>query len=191
MLRDLYFYPLALLVTLGIVLFALSLGAYERPSDTQIKTDGYILEGDALTKLTASAGTNYDYVAATGSSPAYVRLWTHVRRDNVGASAGIFAPLNSDYERVFAGERLRMTVTARQSRNRPLEQFDVGYFTAGAGDSGWKRMNLTPGWSAYSFEFTPGFPQDDPDIDYFGIWPGETAEPLSMDVAKMQIEVLP
>jgi len=106
------------------------------------------------------------------------------------AAVIVFAPLNSDYERAFAGEKLRMTITARQSRSQPLEEFDMGYFTAGAGDSGWFRRALTPDWQDYSFEFTPGLPKATADIDYFGVWPGDSAEELSMDISKMRIEVL-
>ena len=191
MLRDLYFYPLAALVIGGIIAYALSLGSYERPSDIDIATNGYVMSGEQFTNLTTSAGTNAEYIAATPNSPAYARLWTHIAKGNLGPSAGVFAPLNSDYERAFAGKTLRMTVTARQSRNAPLEEFQMGYFTAGAGDSGWKTRTLTPDWKDYTFQFKPGLPQGAADIDYFGIWPGETAEQLSMDVSKMRIEVMP
>lgn len=188
--RDLYFYPLAIVVIALIIGVSLSVGDYERPTDAQIKQSGYNIADEDLTRLTASEGTNYEYVGATQGSPAFARLWTHQNKDNVGASAGVFAPLNSDYERAFAGERLRMIITARQSQSNPLEGFEAGYFTAGAGDSGWKTFSLTREWADYEFEFQPGFPKADPDIDYFGIWPGRTAETLSMDVSEMRIEVL-
>ncbi|WP_409432789.1 hypothetical protein ACJ3XI_11365 [Litorimonas sp. RW-G-Af-16] len=190
MLRDLYFYPLAALAISLIIGLALSFGNYDRPSDAELLREGYTMEGEDLTKLTTGTGTHSEFIAAVGDTPAFARLWSDIARDNIPPYAGVFAPLNSDMERAFAGRRLRMTVTARQSRNDPLTEFDMAYFTAGPGDSGWQRRQLTSDWAEYSFEFTPPLPTAEPDIDYFGIWPGDTAEPLSMDVAKMRIEVL-
>ena len=190
MLRDLYFYPLAGLVIAAMIAFALSLGDYERPSDQQIRAQGYVLQGEDLTRLTASAATNSEFIAQTASTPAHARLWTHIAKENVGLSAGVFATMDENHKRVFAGERLRLTITARQSRYEPLEVFEAGYFASGANATGWLEYELTPEWQDYQFEFTPKFPEAKADIDYFGIWPGDTADLRYMDVSKMQVEVL-
>lgn len=191
MLRDLYFYPLAILVIAAIIWAALSYGAQDKLTDEEIIAQGYEIEGEQLLQLTAAPATNYEYVGATSSEPAYVKMWTDIARNNIGGSAGVFAPLNSDYERVFGGKTLRMTITARRSSVKPLAEFDMGYFTASVGDSGWQRRTLSRDWQTYDFIFSPNPPKGDPDIDYFGIWPGEAGSGQMMDVAKMQIDVLP
>jgi len=190
MLKDIIFYPLAAILFAFIIGGALSFGDYEYLSPDQIRTEGFTAQGKALADLTASPGTNYEYMAETPNSPAFVRLVTTLARDNALPSPGIFAALNSSYEQAFAEQRLRLTITARANRNNGLQHFDMGYFTAGSGDSGWQRRSLTSDWADYTFEFTPGALNEQSELDYFSIWPGETAEALTMDVRQMRIEVL-
>ena len=190
MLRDLYFYPLALMVIAAVIGAALMSGEHETLSPQDILEQGYSAEGQGLSRLVASPGTNYEFVSEKGSQPAYVIMWTDIARANIGGSAGVFAPLGPDYERAFGGQDLRMTITARQSAANPLTEFDMGYFTATVGDSAWQRRALTPDWQDYSFTFSPNPPRGEADIDYFGIWPGEAGSGQRMDVSKMRIEVL-
>lgn len=191
MLRDLFFYPLAILIVAGIIAAALTFDAQETLTDEEIMAQGYKLEGEPLLQLVAAPATNYEYVAPASNDVAFVKMWTDIARNNIGGSAGVFAPLSSDYERVFGGKTLRMTIIARQNKDNPLSEFDMGYFTASVGDSGWQRRILSKDWQAYSFTFAPNPPKGDPDIDYFGIWPGEAGSGQMMDVAKMQIDILP
>jgi len=83
-----------------------------------------------------------------------------------------------------------MTITARASRVSPLAKFDMGYFSAGSGDSGWKPRILSREWSDYIMEFRPGELNESQGLDHFSIWPGRTAEALSMDVLRMRVEVI-
>lgn len=190
MLKDRFFYPLALAFIAGMIWFALSLSEAVDLTDGTIWRDGFITQGDKLITLTASPGTKYEFVGKTATDPAYVTAFTEIPRKTAPASAGIFAALSSDYERAFAGQKLRITIRARQGRNNPLREFDMGYFTAGARDSGWKRKPLLDHWRDYTIEFTPGLPKDDPDIDFLGFWPGETGELKTMDVQFLKIDVL-
>ena len=102
----------------------------------------------------------YFYGRSTQSSPAYITASSHVPRVNAQASAGIFAVLGPDYERVLGGRALSMTVSARKNRAYALDEFDMGYFTAGAGDSGWKTRKLTDVWRDYVLYFTPAPSQE-------------------------------
>jgi len=95
-----------------------------------------------------------------------------------------------DYERAFATQRLRLTITARASAIQGLEYFDMGYFTAGSGDSPWNRKALTSNWTEYVMEFTPKALTANIGLDHFSMWPGETAELLKMDVKEMRVMVL-
>lgn len=190
MLKDIFFYPLAALIISAMVFGALSLGDYEVLSLEDIRAQGFTVEGQDLASLTASPGTNFEYIAASANQPAYVRLVTTLARDVAPPSPGIFAALNPNYEQAFAQQDLRLTITARSSPTSGLTEFDMGYFTAGAGDSGWKRRRLTSDWTEHVLEFTPGVNTGESELDYFSIWPGVTADPLMMDVSYMRIDVL-
>lgn len=190
MLKDRFFYPLAALVVIAIVAVSLSFGARIDLTDREIWDAGYTMSDEDLVRLTAQPGTQAVFVAAAGSEPGFARLSTTAARDSLPKGPGIFAPLGPQYERAFAERKLRMTVTARASRLNPLETFDIGYFSAGSGDSGWKRQTLTSDWSDYVLEFRPGALADNQGLDHASIWPGETGELLNLDVRQIRVEVL-
>lgn len=191
MLKDRYFYPIAALIVGAMVAYALSFGERIDLTDREIWDNGYTMEGEDLVRLTVQPGTQAIYVAAAGGEAAYARLTSTAARASLPTSKpGVFAPLGPQYERAFATRKLRMTITARASRINPLESFDMGYFSAGSGDSPWLRRELTDTWQDYFFEYTPGALTAQQGLDHFSIWPGETAEALNMDVKYMRIDVL-
>ncbi|MEP1229238.1 MAG: hypothetical protein ABJG88_01040 [Litorimonas sp.] len=190
MLKDVFFYPLAGIIIALIIGGALSLGNHDVLTVNDIRQQGFTVEGPDLAGLTAAPGTNYEYIAATPNDPALARLVTTLARDVAPPSPGIFAALNPNYEAAFSQQTLRLTITARSSAKEGLAEFDMAYFTAGSGDSGWKRQTLTSEWAEYSFDFTTGAVKGEGDLDYFSIWPGITGEPLMMDVKRMRIDVL-
>jgi len=190
MLKDRYFYPLAAIIVAVMVYFALSFGTAEAPTDREIWEQGYVMKGEDLARLTSQPGTQSVFVAARGSKPAYARLTSTVARASVVSKPGVFAPLGPNYERAFATYNLRLTITARASDVNGLDHFDMGYFTAGSGDSDWIRKELSEDWADYVMEFRPKALTATQGIDYFSMWPGETAELLNMDVKEMRVEVL-
>ena len=190
MLKDRFFYPLAALIVAGIIALALSFGERADLTETEIYKFGYTLSGEELVRLTAQPGTQSEFVAAAGGEPAYARLSSTAARDSLPPGPGVFAPLGPEYERAFATRNLRMTVTARGSRLNPLKTFDIGYFSAGSGDSGWKRRTLTTDWADYEMEFRPGALTAQQGLDHASIWPGETGELLYVDVRQIRVEVL-
>lgn len=190
MLKDRFFYPIALALIAAMIWFALSRASVTKLTDACIWQNGFVTQGEDLVTLTASPGTSYEYVGATPTDLAHIVTQTQIPRRDAPASAGVFAALGPDYERAFAGQQIRITLRARQGRKAPLETFDMGYFTAGAGDSGWRRRTLTPEWQDYTLDFAPKPPNGDPDLDYMGIWPGDAGEQKTMDVAFMKIDVL-
>ncbi|GGX74593.1 hypothetical protein GCM10011309_25940 [Litorimonas cladophorae] len=190
MLKDRYFYPLAAIIVAAMIVFALSLGERIDLTDREIWDNGYTMEGEELVRLTAQPGTQAIYVAAAGGESAFARLSSTAARESLPPGPGVFAPLGPQYERAFATRLLRMTVTARASRINPLEHFDMGYFSAGSGDSGWTRRELTESWTDYSIEFRPGALTAQQGLDHASVWPGEMAEVLNMDVKKIRVEVL-
>ena len=188
--KDFYFYTLSATFVATSILIAMMHSTEIKVSDECIVENGFIAQGKELKNLTSSPGTSFTFVAASQSSPAYITASSHVPRVNSPASAGIFAVLGPDYERVLGGRALSMTVSARKNRAYALDEFDMGYFTAGAGDSGWKTRKLTNVWRDYVLYFTPTSSQSEPDIDYLGIWPGVHGEKKLMDLRYIKVKVL-
>jgi len=188
--KDFYFYTLSATFVATSILIAMMHSTEIKISDECIVENGFIAQGKELKNLTSSPGTSFTFVAASQSSPAYITASSHVPRVNAQASAGIFAVLGPDYERVLGGRALSMTVSARKNRAYALDEFDMGYFTAGAGDSGWKTRKLTNVWRDYVLYFTPTSSQSEPDIDYLGIWPGVRGEKKLMDLRYIKVKVL-
>lgn len=191
MLKDLFFYPLALLIVIAMIVTALSFAQKVDLTDETIWKTGYVMEGTDLSRLTAQPGTQAVFNAAAGGDPAFARLTSTTARENLPGGPGVFAAIGPAYERAFAGCRLQLTISARPSKINPLTDFDMGYWTDGSGNTGWVSKTLSPGWNDYIIpNFTPGPLTKDPDLDYFSIWPGVTAEAKSLDVRRMQIKVL-
>jgi len=190
MLKDRFFYPLAALIVAVIIALALSFGDSVDLTDCEIWTSGYLMEGEDLVRLTAQPGTQAVFVAASGGEPAYARLTSTAARDSLPPGPGVFAPLGPQYERAFAARDIRITITARASRQNPLDAFDIGYFSAGSEDSGWKRHTLTDGWQDFVLIFNPGPLTERRGLDHASVWPGETADLLNVDVKKFRVQVL-
>lgn len=190
MLKDRFFYPLAALIVFAMVALALSFGESVDFTECEIWDAGYTMSGEELVRLTAQPGTQAVFVAAAGGEPAYARLTSTAARDSLPKGPGVFAPLGPQYEQAFAAQDMRMTVTARASRQNPLETFDIGYFSAGSKDSGWKRKNLSSEWKDYVLDFNPGPLTERRGLDHASVWPGETADLLNVDVKEIRVIVL-
>lgn len=189
MLKDRFFYPLAAIIVAAMILAALSFGDSADLSIDEIRASGYRMSGEDLVRLTAQPGTQAIYVAASGGEPAYARLSSTAARDSLPPGPGVFAPLGLIHERAFAAQNIRMTVTARKSRINGLDSFDIGYFSAGSKDSGWKRKKLTPDWKEYVLDFNPGALTERIGLDHASVWPGETAELLNVDIKSIEVVV--
>ena len=135
MLKDRFFYPLAAIIVAVMITAALSFGESPDLTVEEIRTSGYLMSGEDLVRLTAQPGTQAIYVAAAGGEPAYARLSSTAARESLPKGPGVFAPLGIIHERAFAAQNIRMTVTARKSHINGLDSFDIGYFSAGSGDS--------------------------------------------------------
>lgn len=190
MLKDRFFYPIAVVLIASMIWFALSRAKPPHLQRVDICKSGYAFKGEDLIQLVASPGTNYDYFASQNTKAAYVKLYSHIPRDKAPASAGVFAPIPSQYAQLFQGKTIRLTIKARLGRKDPLESFDAGYFSLTAGATNWKSFDLTDGFQDYSFEFTPSKAAPSEEVDYFGIWPGVEGEQKTMDVETMQIQII-
>ncbi len=190
MLKDRFFYPLAAIIAVGMVIYAMSFGVRQDLTDCEIWENGYVMSGEDLTRLAVQPGTQAEFIATAGGQPAYARLTSTVARASIHPKPGIFAPLGLEYERAFATRRLKLTIIARSSAINGLEQFDMAYFSDGSGGTEWIPKPLTADWEEHSFQFRPGVLTARRGLDHFSMWPGETADLLRMDVREMRVEVL-
>ena len=190
MFKDWLFYPLALIITLGLIGYELT-----RPQDSDfvlsdICQNGYAFKGEDLKYLVASPGTTTQYMQARHYRPAHALLTSHVARAEATPSGGVFAPIGYDYKKLFRGKPLKLTITARGGQRNPLEAFDAGYFSSAGGQSGWKSFKLSDQFQDYHFTFTLGQGAPSQDSDFFGIWPGVSGKQETMEVSSMHIQVL-
>ena len=188
--RDLYFYPLFILVVIGIVFLALQPGDRPGTSVKDVVVEGYTLEGADLQKLTAAPGTFISFVDGQGDKPLLAVLASNNPRRFAPASAGVFGTLGPNYEKGFGGRELEIAITAKAGRVHPLESFKAGYFTVGDGDSGWKEFKLSEDFQDFIFNFTPNPPKGNPANDFIGIWPGDEGKSETMELKSIKIRVL-
>lgn len=187
MLKDWQFYPIVILLIAGMVTLALSFADTPDPDEVLA---GFVVEGEQLTQLFPASGTTISIAGDAENPSAYAVLSAHIAREQAPPSAGVFATLGPVYEKAFAGQNIRISITARKGQATPVKSFDAGYFTAGAGDSGWKTFTLSNIFETYSFDFTPGLPQSDPGTDFVGIWPDVPGEQKTVDVKSIRVEII-
>ncbi|MEE9348078.1 MAG: hypothetical protein V3U82_07780 [Robiginitomaculum sp.] len=189
---DRIFYPVIIAIIAAIIAGALFAGGplkTEAISADDIRRDGFSLSGEQLRRLVIPAGTAIDFAGDSEAATRYAVLSAFMTRADAPSSAGIFAELNSDYETVFSGQKLRITLRARAGRERPSERFTVNYYTVGHGDSGAQGFTLGPEFTDYSFEFTPR-ESNAPGVDYIGIWPDVSGQNLTMDVESISVIII-
>lgn len=179
--KDRFFYPLAILIIGGMIAYALSFKADNTPSNVDI----YERKGAELEALFPSPGTAA--VISGGGEEVFAVLSAHMKREIAPPSAGVFGTLGPAYEQNFGEANIRITVRARSGENAPSAAMELGYFTTGVGDSGWKRFDLTESFADYSFDFTPNAPSGKGN-DYVGIWPDPSGEGGEIYVTSIKVE---
>ena len=187
MLKDSHFYPLAALLIVAMIALALSFGGGDDLDDAERLATGWTMEGPALRNMTVSPGSNQRYIDEDGG---FIRLSTFTAMGEGPGSLGVFATLSSDYERVFAGRELRVTITARAAAPDPLERFDAAYFTVEGPATPWRGFELGDSFEDHSFTYTPPIIAAPPNADLVAIFPGRTGEQREMDVSRIRIEVI-
>ncbi|GHA96171.1 hypothetical protein GCM10009069_18950 [Algimonas arctica] len=188
MLRDRFFYPLAVLVIAAIIAVALSFGEGEGFSDQQIIAEGWELSGPDLNALTISPGSNGAYVDEDGG---YIQLSQFTPDGEGPASIGVFATLGPAHERAFAGRPLRLTFRARAGRINPLKKFEVAYYPMEGAPSGWTSFELSPDWQVYTVNYSPPIIDAMANVDLIAIFPGRAGESKTVDLSLIKVEVLP
>lgn len=181
--KDRYFYPLAMLIIVAMVAYALSFKVDNTPSNEDI----YERKDVQLEELFPSPGTT---VVMGGSEvDRHAILGAHMSRDIAPSSAGVFGTLGPVYEANFGGARIAITVRAKKGEAAPSLKMELGYFTSGVGDSEWQIFELTDEYADYSFEFSPEKPARK-GSDYIGIWPDPSGQGGTISVQSVKVERL-
>lgn len=182
--KDWLFYPLAVMAIIAMIAFA-----YTRGRHAAVPTGStFIVEGQNLNTLYAAQGVSFSIAGDAENPNAYAVLSAHVSRANAPPSAGVFVTLPPAYKEMYAGQALRISITARKGRGSKLESFDVGYLTTDAGASGWQTFEVTNDFEDFEFAFTPGKPGAPGGSDYVGIWPDVDGESRTLDVKEIRVE---
>ena len=174
------FYSLAFAVVAGIVLLALSLGERaEELTVEDVRRDGFHLSGADLVQLVASPGT--EVVVGEGMARAVMVS----SRAGSPPSAGVFATLIPAHEAAFSGRPVEMVWRIR--RPAGAGRVELGYFTLGGGDTGWRTVEVGEEWTDATLTFTPGATEEE-GYDYAGLWPG-VGEPSPSEKGADVVEI--
>ena len=191
--KDRIFFPLALLLAIGMVGIALSPGIGRLPTGAvtgdgqnykQITVSGKYLNkviagGDAVTRLTDGPDGRKQLLieADAGVLSDAPELGPHFR-------------LAADMEVQFSGFTVRCTVRARPADDHGALQIQANYSAGRVGESGWQVFDLQPGFSDYSFEYDVPVSEGEQGVDYFGIRPVVPSKTRGVIVEQITFERL-
>lgn len=150
--KDIMFYPLMGVIAMVMVGSAMFLGwsqpkcgpfgGAEGPADYSL----IILSGRDLCRMEATFG----YELELNGDVLTIRAEDDAGLSDVEQNAHF--RLGPDLETVYAGQRVRISLTVKPSGSRGAEAFEFNYSTGKAGDTGWTRFELTPEWDTYTAE---------------------------------------
>ncbi len=197
LLKDIVFFPVAILLALLMVGGAMQVGAgvplcgpvggANGPEDYSIA----IIQGRDLCRMEAVYG--HELTQSAPEKPQNtLRILAEpdALRNDVEASAHF--KLGPDLETVYAGQILRVTIRAQPSPERGALAFEFNYSTGKAGDTGWHRFYLEPGWKDYThtIEIPNKLLESTVALDYFAIRPVIAEKPRAIEVEKITFERL-
>ncbi len=171
--RDLYFYPAILLIVsvmvAGSILVGMNapqcgpLGGADGPADYSAAT----LSGQNLCRIEGRKGY------ALSLADDILTIHGEAEENQGGIDRTPVFKLGPDLETAYAGRKLRISFEVKPTQRAGAVLFEAMYSAGKAGNSGWRRFQLSPDWQTYSFDY------DVPDkllenavaFDYFSIRP--------------------
>lgn len=192
--RDRLFFPLAILLIVGMAALAIQPGIGRLPTGavagdginyTRIVIDGDYLNkviggGDARTTLLKGGEEGYllEISAEAGALADAPELGPHFR-------------LAPDIEQQFSGRKIRVTVRARPADTQGAVQMMVNYSAGRPGESGWRTFDLQPGFADFSFEYDVPPMVGEQAVDYLAVRPVVPEKRRGIIVERMVLERLP
>lgn len=191
--RDKFFFPLAVILTVLMVFLALQPGVGRLPTGA-IAGDGLnynriVIEGPYLNKIIAGGDARAQLIREDKSYYLYIEA----AADALAASPelGPHFRLAADIEVQFSGRRVRVTALVRPADRRGAQQVEVNYSAGRVGDSGWQVLDLQPGFSEVSFEYDVPLHQGEQGVDYIAIRPVVPDKSRAIIVERIVLERLP
>ena len=193
-LKDRLFFPLAVLLAIGMVFIALSAGFGRLPTGAVtgdgVNYDRITIEGEYLHKVYAGGDATTQLVKdPDGTYGLFISAQDQTLND--AAEFGPHFRLAQDLEVQFSGRRIRCTVTVKPAADRGATQVALNYSAGRIGESGWQILDLAPGTKEVSFEYDLPTIEGDQGVDYFGIRPVAPEKPRAIIVEKVVFERLP
>ena len=191
--KDRIFFPLALLVAVGMVVVAIAPGIGRLPSGPVTG------DGQHYDRITIS-GKYLNKVIAGGEAVTRLESGPDGRRVlYVDADAGALADspelgphfrLAADLELQFSGFTVRCTVRARPADDHGAMQMKTNYSAGRVGESGWQVFDLQPGFQDYSFDYDVPLIEGEQGVDYFAIRPVVPEKSRALIVEQVSFERL-
>lgn len=150
--KDIIFYPLMGVIALTIIGSAMffgwsqpkcgPFGGADGPADYSL----IILSGRDLCRMEATFG----YELELNGDVLTIRAEDGAGLSNVEQNAHF--RLGPDLETVYAGQKVRISLTVKPATGSGAEAFEFNYSAGKAGDTGWTRFDLKPEWDTYTAE---------------------------------------
>ncbi|MEE2920247.1 MAG: hypothetical protein VYC38_00660 [Pseudomonadota bacterium] len=172
--RDRIFFPLAILLAVGMVLLAVW-PAFGRLPDGAVTGDGanydrIVVEGAFLNKILAGGDVTTELVRdGEGDFLLYIEALEGLLGPD--PEEGPHFRLASDLEVQFSARRIRCTIRMRPADQRGAMQANAIYSVGREGDSGWQTFDLSPEFQDFSFEYDVPRHIGDQAFDYFAVRP--------------------
>jgi hypothetical protein len=172
--RDFVFFPSAVLLIAAMIWLALLPGIGALPSGP-VTGDGknyseIRIEGPYLNKILAGGDATTELIRQRGE-PIRLLIAAEAGALSDDPVRGPHFELNRDIETQFSGMTVMCTVRLRPADDGGAMFVLLNYMAGRAGDSGWKRLELKPGFNDVSFEYRVPIAKGDQSFDYFAIRP--------------------
>lgn len=186
--RDAIFYPVAILLAIGMVMISLAKGWTEPrcgPFGGANGPDDYsliILTGGDLCRMEATFG----YELSLAEDILTIKAEEAAAQSDAQNNAHF--RLGPDLETAYAGHTLRVSFTVRPSSSFGAEAFEFNYSTGKPGDTGWTKIELQPEWDTYTaeIEVPRKLIENEIAFDYLAIRPVVPEKSRSIDLREIR-----
>lgn len=151
-LRDIVFYPIIAVVVVAMVIGSLYLGWQQPKCGPFGGADGpadyslIILKGQDLCRMDGFEGYDLDL------TDNILTIRSEATANYADVQRNAHFRLGPDLENVYAGHKLRISLTVKPTTGSGAEAFEFNYSTGKAGDTGWIKFDLKPEWDTYTAE---------------------------------------
>lgn len=185
-LPDWAFYPIAALVTAGMVAGALSYGDNAVRSREEILSEGIVFEGDSLNALTTGNGLTAQFLSEGDEMFARIDA---VRGPFEGIqSAGAFFTLSPAEVAAIQGRRVRLSFTVRSAPEHGAEGVRLNFFVPGVGQNAGEHVAVSGEFEAFTIEVAA--PTCSWDFAFIGMWPDWAFERNTIDLERVELTPL-